>query len=590
LTTFTLQQINQASLADAKQMLDGVYEHSPWIAEEALTKRPFASITHLKHAMSEAVSSAATEKQLALIRAHPELAGKAMVSKSLTAESTNEQSKAGLTECTPAEFEKITKLNAAYNAKFGWPFILAVRGARGAGLSRLQIINTFERRLNGHADFERQECLRNIHRIAEIRLNDKFGTEPQLGNELWDWHETLAQFSDPGFKENGQLTVTYLTEAHKACATRLQLQMRECGFDEVSIDAVGNVVGRYTADKKPANYLLTGSHYDTVRNGGKYDGRLGIFVPMMCVRELQKQGTRLPFGIEVVAFAEEEGQRYKATFLGSGALLGQFNPAWLEQTDVDGISMKLAMAAAGLDVSKISAIKRDPLNYLGFVEVHIEQGPVLNELNIPLGVVTSINGSVRYLGKAIGTASHAGTTPMNRRRDAFLAVAELGLYMEQRASKDGDSVATIGMAQVPSGSINVVPGQCNFSLDLRAPTDAQRDVLVEDVKTAIKLIAERRGVTIDIEETMQAAAAPSNAFLQTAWEKVVAGMGLPVFKMPSGAGHDAMKLHEIMPQAMLFVRGENSGISHNPLESTTNNDMQLCIEAFQNFLLTLAKY
>jgi beta-ureidopropionase / N-carbamoyl-L-amino-acid hydrolase len=590
LTTITLQQLNQASLVDAKQMLEGVYEHSPWIAEEALTQRPFASINHLKHTMSHAVSSAAIEKQLTLIRAHPELAGKAMVSQSLTSESTNEQSKAGLTNCTPAEFEKITQLNAAYNEKFGWPFILAVRGARGAGLTRQQIIATFERRLEGHAEFERQECLRNIHRIAEIRLNDKFATEPVLGNELWDWHETLAQFSDPGFKESGQLTVTYLTDAHKACANRLQLQMRECGFDEVSIDAVGNVVGRYHADKKPANYLLTGSHYDTVRNGGKYDGRLGIFVPMMCVRELQRAGRRLPFGIEVVAFSEEEGQRYKATFLGSGALLGQFNPAWLDQVDADGVSMKLAMAAAGLEISKIAAIKRDPLNYLGFVEVHIEQGPVLNELNIPLGVVTSINGSVRYTGKAIGTASHAGTTPMDRRRDAALAVAELALYMEQRASKDGDSVATIGMLQVPNGSINVVPGQCNFSLDMRAPTDTQRDLLVDDVKTAIKLISERRGIPIHIEETMRAAAAPSNVFLQNTWETVVKKMGLPVFKMPSGAGHDAMKLHEIMPQAMLFVRGENSGISHNPLESTTNNDMQLCIEAFQKLLLTLAKY
>jgi beta-ureidopropionase / N-carbamoyl-L-amino-acid hydrolase len=590
LTTVTLQLLNQANLADAKQMLDGVYEHSPWIAEAALTQRPFASINHLKHAMSNAVLRASLEKQLTLIRAHPELAGRAMVSKSLTAESTNEQSKAGLTNCTSAEFEKINQLNAAYNEKFSWPFILAVRGARGAGLTRQQIISTFERRLDGHLEFERQECLRNIHRIAELRLNDKFSTEPVLGNELWDWHETLARFSDPGFKENGQLTVTYLTEAHKACAAQLQLQMRECGFDEVSIDAVGNIVGRYHADKKPANYLLTGSHYDTVRNGGKYDGRLGIFVPMMCVRELQKQGKRLPFGIEVVAFSEEEGQRYKATFLGSGALLGQFNPSWLDQTDVDGISMRNAMAAAGLDVSKIATIQRDPLNYLGFVEVHIEQGPVLNELNIPLGVVTSINGSVRYTGKALGMASHAGTTPMDRRRDAALAVAELALYMEQRASKDGDSVATIGMLQVPNGSINVVPGQCNFSLDMRAPTDARRDLMVDDVKTAIKLISERRGITIHIEETLRAPAAPSNAFLQTAWENVVKQLGLPVFKMPSGAGHDAMKLHEIMPQAMLFVRGENSGISHNPLESTTNNDMQLCIEAFQNLLLNLAKY
>ncbi|AOW14208.1 allantoate amidohydrolase [Hydrogenophaga crassostreae] len=607
----TLDQLNTASLPEAVQLLDGLYEHSPWIAEKALLKRPFASLAALKHAMVTVLNEAGTAPQLALIRAHPELAGKAMVSKSLTAESSNEQNKAGLTDCTPQEFAHIQQLNAEYNAKFDFPFILAVRGPRGQGLPKADIIATFERRLNNPVDFERAECLRNIHRIAEIRLNDKFGFEPTLGNAVWDWHESLAQHTDPGYAELGQLTVTYLTEAHRACAAQLQQQMLDCGFDEVHIDAVGNVVGIYHGSDEggfPAGQpqgetlageqrrragektLLTGSHYDTVRNGGKYDGRLGIYVPMACVQELHRAGQRLPFAIEVVGFAEEEGQRYKATFLGSGALTGHFNPAWLDQQDADGITMRDAMQHAGLPASleAINALKRDPAKYLGFVEVHIEQGPVLNELDIPLGIVTSINASVRYLGEMVGMACHAGTTPMDRRRDAACAVAELALYAEKRAQQDGNSVATIGMLQVPNGSINVVPGHCRFSLDLRAPSDAQRDALNSDVLAELTALCERRGVRHTLDETMRASAAPSAPEWQARWASAVNSLGVPVHQLPSGAGHDAMKLHEVMPQAMLFVRGLNSGISHNPLESSTSDDIELSVRAFSQLLQQLA--
>ena len=578
----TLAQLNAAPPEEAARLLAGLYEHSDWIAQAALARRPFVSLAQLKHIMAQVLQEAGREAQLALIRAHPELAGKAMVSKTLTAESTHEQTKAGLTDCTPDEFERLQRLNADYKAKFGWPFILAVRGPRGVGLNKAQIIAAFERRLHHHPEVELQECLRHIHRIVEIRLQDKFDQQPSLGHLVWDWQEELAQFSEPGYAERGQLTVTYLSDAHRACAQSIAHQMQACGFDEVEIDAVGNVVGRYfpAGGADAARYLLTGSHYDTVRNGGKYDGRLGIFVPMACVRELHQSGRRLRHGIEVVAFAEEEGQRYKATFLASGALIGDFKTEWLAQKDADGISMREAMERAGLCVADIAKIRRDPKRYLGFVEVHIEQGPVLNELNLPLGVVTSINGSVRYLAEVIGTASHAGTTPMQRRRDAACAVAELALYMERRAALDGDSVATIGQWQVPNGSINVVPGRCAFSLDMRAPNDAQRDALARDVLHELEAICQRRGVRFTLEETLRAAAAPSAPEWQSRWEHALQALGLPVFKLPSGAGHDAMKLHEIMPQAMLFVRGENGGISHNPLESTTSDDMQLAVEAF----------
>jgi OHCU decarboxylase len=586
----TLEQLNAASQAEFTALLDGTYEHSPWIAEAAWQRRPFVSLPQLKRALVEVLNEAGVEAQLKLIRAHPELAGKAMVSKTLTAESTNEQGKAGLTDCTPQEFATLQQLNADYNARFGFPFILAVRGPRGAGLGKAEIIATFARRLENHPDFERAENLRNIHRVAEIRLDDKFGHVPALGNQVWDWAEELAAHSDPGYAERGELTVTYLTDAHRACAQRLAHWMRaDCGFDDVQIDAVGNVVGIYHGQDRSARRLLTGSHYDTVRNGGKYDGRLGIFVPMACVRELHRAGRRLPFGIEVVGFAEEEGQRYKAVFLGSGALTGHFDPAWLEQKDAAGITMREAMTQAGLCIDDIPRLRRDPAAYLGFVEVHIEQGPVLNELDLPLGIVTSINGSVRYLGEIVGMASHAGTTPMDRRRDAAAAAAELVLFMERRGASVSDLVATVGMLEVPSGSINVVPGRCSFSLDIRATTNEVRDACADDVRAELARICQRRGLHYKLEETVRAAAAPSDPTWMRRWGSAVQALGLPLFRMPSGAGHDAMKLHEVMPQAMLFMRGLNAGISHNPLESITNDDTELCVGAFTHLLDQLAE-
>jgi N-carbamoyl-L-amino-acid hydrolase len=309
---------------------------------------------------------------------------------------------------------------------------------------------------------------------------------------------------------------------------------------------------------------------------------------MACVRELHRQGRRLPFGFEVIGFAEEEGQRYKATFLGSGALTGHFDPRWLEQTDADGISMREAMEHAGLCIDDIPALTRDPSRYHGFVEVHIEQGPVLSAMDIPLGIVTSINGSVRYVGEIVGMASHAGTTPMDQRRDAATAGAELALFVERRGAAVPDLVATVGMFEVPSGSVNVVPGRCRFSLDIRATTNDVRDACAEDIQAALRRICDRRGLQFTLEEIMRAPAAPSAPAWQRRWERAVEALGVPLFHMPSGAGHDAMKLHEIMPQAMLFVRGLNAGISHNPLEAITNDDTELCVRAFQNLLDQLA--
>ncbi len=585
----TLAQLNEATQAGYATALEGVYP-APWVAARTLPARPFPSLAALKHALVRTVRQASRDEQLALLRAHPALADQDAPGRQHPAGSSDGTGGTSLAGCAPAELARIQALEAAYRERLGWPFVLALRGPRGTGLPAEQILATLERRIDNPPEFEFAEALRQMHRIAELRLNERFGFVPEQGNLVWDWCERLARHSEQAGDVPARLTVTYLSDAHRAAAAEIAATMRDCGFDQVDIDAVGNVVGIYHGDDPAARRLLTGSHYDTVRNAGRYDGRIGHFIPMACVRALHRAGRRLPFGLEVVAFAEEEGQRYKATFLGSGALVGNFRADWLDQPDRDGILMRDAMRHAGLpgDLAAIAALRRDPARYLGFVEVHIEQGPVLNDLDLPLGIVTSINASVRYVGEILGMASHAGTTPMRVRRDAACAAAELALYVEGRASADGDSVGTVGLLEVPGGSINVVPGRCRFSLDLRAPSDAQRDRLRDDVLAELAALSSRRGLRYSVEEAMRESAAPSDATWQGRWEQAVSSLGLPLHRLPSGAGHDAMKLHTVMPQAMLFVRGEHAGISHNPLESSTADDLDLACAAFTRMLDQLA--
>lgn len=613
--TWDLAALNRASSSEIKDLLANVFgdsfssnqtepnQNSLAIAEAVICHRPFASLTAFKHALAQVVHQASDDAKRKLIE------GCAPDWQAWVAKRTANLPKDSIDGTNSDNtLDTLRRLLTDYQTKFGFPFVLASEGPRGGdglgsnsdrffsagvnthSLTPSQVLITLQRRLSQPAKFEWQECLREMHRIAELRLNALFGVVPTLGNLVWDWCETLATISEPEYAERGELTVTYLTPEHRACAAQIaQWMQNDCGFDSVTIDAVGNVVGVYHGQDPESLRLLTGSHYDTVRNGGKYDGRLGILVPMACVRELSRQGKRLPFGIEVVGFSEEEGQRYKAVFLGSGALTGAFIPDWLEQTDADGISMRQAMKEADLNVEEIAGLKRNPSQYLGFVEVHIEQGPVLNSKDLPLGVVTSINGSVRLLGEIEGMACHAGTTPMTLRHDAAAGVAELILSVEKRAASVPDLVATVGQLEVPNGSINVVPGRSRFSLDIRSTTDAVRDACLADIKAELQRICERRCLQHRLEEIMRAAAAPSDPIMQARWERAVAGLGLPVFRMPSGAGHDAMKLHDIMPQAMLFMRGLNAGISHNPLESVTNDDTALCVQAFEGLLQQLTQ-
>ena len=578
----TLSDLNACDPLIFIATLRGIYEHSPWIPAAAAARRPFSSIAALKQALQAAVREGGEAQQLALLRANPELAGKAALAGELTAESSGEQAASGLHLCSAHDYARLHELNAAYNATFGFPFILAVKGPTGQGLTRQAIIDTFARRLKNQRAMEMAEALRQVHRIAEIRLNDLLNVRLAFGPAIMDWAETIGSWSDTP----DNLTCAYMTPAHVRTAQQLRHWMSEAGMS-AHIDAVGNVVGRYAAHDPAAKTLVTGSHYDTVVDGGKYDGRLGVLLPIAIVRYLAGRGERLPYHLEVVGFAEEEGVRFRSTFLGSNALTGRFDLGQLDQVDADGVPMRAVLAAAGHDVADIPAIARDPAQLLGFVEVHIEQGPVLLERGLPLGVVTAIAGSSRFLVTLTGLASHAGTTPMNMRKDAAPAAAEIVLLVESRCGGLGSLVGTVGQLQVPNGSVNVIAGQCNLSLDIRAADDVVRLEAVADILAGIDAICARRQVEASVRKVVDAAAAPCAPRLMAQLGDAVQRAGLPRFELLSGAGHDAMAMAALTDVAMLFTRCGNGGISHNRLETMTADDADMAACVLLDFLRSL---
>jgi hydantoinase/carbamoylase family amidase len=381
----------------------------------------------------------------------------------------------------------------------------------------------------------------------------------------------------------GKLTRTYLTEAHRSAAAQLAQWMIAAGM-RVRTDQAGNVIGRYAGLTADAPVLLTGSHFDTVPNAGKYDGNLGIILPIVCIAEWHRQGRRFPFAIDVIGFAEEEGVRFKATLLGSRAIAGTFDLAVLEKKDDAGVTLREAMTAAGLSVANLAEAAYRRGEVAAFVEVHIEQGPVLLDEGLPVGVVTAISGASRFTVTVHGLAGHAGTVPMGLRRDAAMAAAEIGLYIEQRCAGVPGLVGTVGRLEVPNGAANVVPGEAVFSIDIRAGTDEVRKAAVADVLAQMQAIAARRHVTLDIVPTHEAASAPCAPWLQQQLGKAIESLGLPLRHLPSGAGHDAMAIAALTDVAMVFVRCGNGGISHHPTETITTEDADTAAQVFSRFV------
>jgi beta-ureidopropionase / N-carbamoyl-L-amino-acid hydrolase len=583
-----LNQLNQASLAQWLSALDGVYEHSPWIAERAAAHRPWPSLAALKHGLQRILHEATPDEQLGLIRAHPELAGKAALAGQLSKESTGEQAGVGLHLCSAEEYAQLQQLNSDYKAKFGFPFIVAVKGPDGQGLSRQQIIANFSRRLNASVASETAEALHQIGRIAEMRLNALFGVSLQFGEEIMRRVQHLASYSE----QSDGLYCSYLHSAHQQCAAQIAQWMKQAGL-AVQIDAVGNVRGRYLCSQADAKTLIIGSHYDTVNNAGWFDGRLGIVLPMLVLQHLQQlrelgqdsgQDSGFPFHIELVAFSEEEGVRFPCTFLGSRALAGRFDAALLQLNDGNGVSLQQALLQAGHEPGEIADLALSPDQVCGFLEVHIEQGPILLQQHLPLGVVTAIAGSSRFWLHISGEANHAGTTPMDMRHDAVAAGAEIILAIEARCRSEAGLVGTVGQVQIPAAATNVVAGACSISVDVRAPNDAQRLAAVADIMQTVQEICQRRAVQWRKQSMVQVAAAPCDPGLQQALHQALRQCGVPEFSLPSGAGHDAMMMANLTPMAMLFVRCGNRGISHNPLETMTADDAELAAQVLMEWL------
>lgn len=390
--------------------------------------------------------------------------------------------------------------------------------------------------------------------------------------------EELAAFSE----ESPALTRLYLTQEHRAAGERVIGWMREAGL-AASFDAIGNVVGRYEASEPGRPSLLLGSHIDSVRNAGRYDGTLGVLSAIACVGALAEAGIRLPFAIEILAFGDEEGVRFPTTLMGSRAVAGRFDPAWLNLRDRAGTSLDDALRDFGLDPTGIPALARDEQSVLGYVELHIEQGPVLEQQELPIGIVTAIAGCSRLRLEFSGMAGHAGTVPMGLRRDALAAAAETILAIEQHCASELSLVGTVGQIAAAPGAVNVIPGGASLSLDLRAPEDAARLAARAAILERAQAICRARGIGLAVTSIHEALSARCSDWLSRQLADAATACAVRPYFLMSGAGHDAMAMADLTEIGMLFVRCAG-GISHNPAESVTAEDVEIGARALLHFL------
>nr|WP_321280863.1 allantoate amidohydrolase [uncultured Vibrio sp.] len=374
---------------------------------------------------------------------------------------------------------------------------------------------------------------------------------------------------------------TYLSLEHKQAHHQLGEWMQQAGL-ETWQDSVGNQWGRKVSSNPTMPTLIIGSHSDTVADAGKYDGNLGILVGISSLAQLKN--VELPFHVDVVAFADEEGTRFNSTLIGSSAVAGVFDQNWLSLKDSDDVTMSQAMVEFGLSPQEVGKDSRSPDEVMAYLEVHIEQGPVLEAQNQPVGVVTGIAGAKRFQFQVKGLAGHAGTVPMDMRLDALCAVAEMITTIEQYGSEN-NVVATVGKCEVAPGSVNVIPGEVTFTLDVRSLEQSDLERACDDLLTSLNAIAERREVSFSDKLLYQASAVPCNASLQSQWGDIVEEVteSEPVF-LPSGAGHDALAMVHLTDVAMLFVRCDK-GISHNPLESVQEDDVAVALQCLTKMIL-----
>lgn len=404
--------------------------------------------------------------------------------------------------------------------------------------------------------------------------------EAALGIRVMRRLNDLARFSS----EPDALTRLYLTPEHKAATEQVAVWMQEGGM-AAELDAAGNMVGRYEGAAPGVPALLLGSHIDTVRNAGRYDGNFGVVAAIEVVAALHARGERLPFAVEVIAFGDEEGVRFPVTLTGGRAIAGILDTATLDAEDGEGVSLREALRRFGCDPSALPRIARRREDVLGYVELHIEQGPVLETEDLPVGVVTAINGASRFTAEVEGVAGHAGTVPMSLRHDAVAAMAEMVLAVERTAQETPDLVATVGWVEASPGAVNVIPARARFTIDLRSPDDGVRKGATEHLRREMQAVAARRGVGLALRTGYDVPALTCAPALANALERSVARLGVRSLRLSSGAGHDGLAVGALCPVGMLFVRCEG-GISHNPHEAVAEGDADVAVRVLLDFLRT----
>ena len=390
--------------------------------------------------------------------------------------------------------------------------------------------------------------------------------------------EALARHSELP----GGLTRVFLSPEQRAATDKVLGWMRDAGM-EAKLDAIGNAAGRYEGNRPGLPCLMLGSHLDTVRDAGKYDGMLGVISAIECVHALNAAKKRLPFAIEVVGFGDEEGVRFGTTLLGSRAVAGIFDQKVLNAADSTGKTMSQALTEYGLDPKQIPVVARKKGQVLAYAELHIEQGPVLEAEGLAVGVVTAINGFSRLRVTLRGAAGHAGTVPMKLRRDALAGAAECILATEKISKGHSELVGTVGRLEAKPGAINVIPGEVMFTVDVRAPQDALRNDAVSQIRAEIESISRKRDLQTAIEILQEFGVTACAPRLMEQMDRAVASQGFKVRRLPSGAGHDGMALGAITDICMLFVRCKG-GISHSPLESITQDDAAAGVRVLLSFI------
>ncbi|BCU91767.1 Zn-dependent hydrolase [Yersinia pseudotuberculosis] len=381
------------------------------------------------------------------------------------------------------------------------------------------------------------------------------------------------------------LTRVYLSPEHLRANRQVGEWMQAVGM-QVWQDTVGNICGRYEGRQPGAPAILLGSHLDTVRNAGRYDGMLGVLTALEVVGYLHRHQQRLPVAIEVIGFADEEGTRFGITLLGSKGVTGRWPVEWLNTTDADGISVAQAMVRAGLDPMDIGQSARAANAFCAYLELHIEQGPCLENAGLALGVVTDINGARRLQCQFTGLAGHAGTVPMGQRQDALAGAAEWVCAVEALTAAQGEHlVATVGTLTCLPGAVNVIPGQVRLTLDIRGPNDRGVNDLLTRLLAEAEAIATRRGITFTAEGFYRIKATACDSALQQCISQSISQVQGRCLALPSGAGHDAIAMAECWPVGMLFVRCKG-GVSHHPDESVTSSDVAVAIQAYLEAVLT----